>query len=329
MADANSDQGNSWWGWGLSIAQTVAATVQEKGSEILEVYKEDINEFTSIISSDAQTVIGAVNEALPQGENIVTQGLTSLTDGLSAVGEYAGQQITYLAGEETYEVVTTGISSLTDGINAVADLAEQKISYYTGDWNEKQQQPTLETDRTTFEKDPDDPLFQEWKKDFEWSKKNEEINLILGNHPAIMSIYQELVPEQMSPQDFWERYFFKTMKFKQQEEKKALILEKVQLLENESLSEWGDDLEEEQPTNTTKTEAPTEAVGGNTTTTQPETQVPENETNPETKPAEENPAEEPRSEAPAEQKEPVAEAQEATKPTQQKGPEDDDWLDWG
>jgi len=200
---------DSWWGWGASLAASVvetaasvAETVQETGSEILNVYKEDLEEFTNIVAQDTKNLLDQNESGIT---NIVSQGT---------------------------DIVSFGLSSLTDGINAVSEYAEQQLTYLTEEWEKNE--------RNTFEQEPDDPRFLEWRKNFEWVEKKEEIFVILGNNPSIMAIYQELVPDQISSKDFWERYFFKIQMSNEEKKKEQNLLERTKVLEPQSLDDWGD-----------------------------------------------------------------------------------------
>jgi len=63
-----------------------------------------------------------------------------------------------------------------------------------------------------------------WKTTFDLNQHKSETQSILSNNSEIFLIYSRLVPESISPQDFWERYFYRLKIQKEEEEKRIALL---------------------------------------------------------------------------------------------------------
>jgi len=223
----------SWWGWGSSIVQSVAETVAETGSEILTVYKEDLTEFGASVANDAQALLEQVRDpnAVNEISEMVTQSLSTITETITeSVGELAD--------------VSQGLSSLSESIAVATEYAEQHLASFENWVVDANTVP----DNEALEQPIDSEEFREWRKTFDYESKQEELNTILGNNPEILNIYNDLVPEQISSQDFWERYFFNAKRIQENEATKARILEQTKGLELTELDDWGDlDTQADQP----------------------------------------------------------------------------------
>lgn len=245
---------NSWWGWGSNLIKTVAETVQETGTEILQVYKEDFTELSTIVAEDSKSLIETVQTQVQQhGVHVPidSDNLKQLvSDGLTAVGEFAGNQIHLL--KEDYVETQAWIVEKMDNFEAEETYA-------------------------------DDKEYLEWQKTFVWTEHKDDIQQILGKNPTIMNVYQELVPGEISPSDFWSRYYYKLHLTKQEETKRTKLIQKstsFNIVNDMGWDDGGDFLDDEEPEiNSESNNKPSELDEGKSEVPTEEKVVSENEPN--------------------------------------------------
>eukprot|EP01126_Amoeba_proteus_P056940 TRINITY_DN7216_c0_g1_i1.p1 TRINITY_DN7216_c0_g1~~TRINITY_DN7216_c0_g1_i1.p1 ORF type:complete len:190 (-),score=41.47 TRINITY_DN7216_c0_g1_i1:389-958(-) len=169
----------------MSYLQSVKEQATQGVSEIIGAYKEDLEEFGSVLAEDSLDVLGNVGF---EPSSVLSNRLT--------------------------EGVVASINNIKDGILAVEAFAEDQLSALL----EESSDDRLEYLQSDIEaQDPtEDPEFLQWLSSFDWSTKQEEINQLLENE-QILHIHTDLVPQNLTEREFWERYYFVTG---QREEKK-------------------------------------------------------------------------------------------------------------
>jgi len=103
----------------------------------------------------------------------------------------------------------------------------------------------LQQDPNTFT-EPEDQEFLNWQSTFNLNQHKSEIEAILSTNSEIFLIYSRLVPESISPQDFWERYYYR-LKLQKEEEERKIALLKGKAPEVTQLT-WDDSFEEDKST---------------------------------------------------------------------------------
>jgi len=123
------------------------------------------------------------------------------------------------------EGVTTGITKITEGLKNISQIT----NYLTSPEEESDialRLKKLQQDPSTFNSEPEDPEFIAWKQSYDWNEKKEETQHILATNKEIFNTYSQLVPKLLSPQDFWERYYYRVKVLNEEEEKRAALLKR-------------------------------------------------------------------------------------------------------
>jgi len=126
------------------------------------------------------------------------------------------------------EGVTTGISKITEGLASIN--ITQIANYLTSQEEESDialRLKKLQQDPNTFNSEPEDAEFIEWKQTFDWNIKKDETQHILATNKEIFNTYSQLVPKLLSPQEFWERYYYRIKVLNDEEEKRAALLKRA------------------------------------------------------------------------------------------------------
>jgi len=217
MSDTNS---TSWWNWGTGVI----SSVKQASEQIYNVYKDDLSQFQTTVVEDTKKLIAENKELLDRnGAAVITNKLA--------------------------EGVTTGISKITSGIANIdiSNLTSYLSSTQTQESDLAIRIKKLQQDPQTYDQVPDDPTFVAWKTKFDWSTKKEETQQILASNKEIMELYTQLVPSIISPQEFWERYYYR-LKVAQDEFQKREALLKRATVQATSVNEltWDDFDDEKQ-----------------------------------------------------------------------------------
>jgi hypothetical protein len=211
------------WGWGgfFSNLSTQAAS-------LVEEYVSDIKEFGSTISHDTSAAIESVAHRVESAASNATtdgvaaplanikSGVTSFVSGMSEMAQGVVQEL----GE--IQIPSASPSEASTGLST-AQLQEKLSS-------------------------ADEIAFQQWMASFDVESKKGEISQLLAHNSSVLSLFQQLVPNDLSHEEFWGRYFFKLDQAAKKEEQRAAILSKTKLMASK-LSEpefsWDDDDSEE------------------------------------------------------------------------------------
>lgn len=96
--------------------------------------------------------------------------------------------------------------------------------------------------------------FKEWMATFKLEERQTDISQLLANNSAVQSLYQQLVPNELTLEEFWGRYFFKLDQEAKKEEYRAALLSKTKAMASrlsESEFSWDDQDQETQPSQET------------------------------------------------------------------------------
>jgi len=185
----------------------------------LSVYKEDLIQFKDIVAKDTKKIIDENKEFLEK------EGAAGIKNKLT-------------------EGVSNGINIITESI---ANFDITKITNFTStqdletDLDKRIKQ--LQQDPNTFT-EPEDQEFLNWQSTFDLNQHKSEIEAILSTNSEIFLIYSRLVPESISPQDFWERYYYRLKLQKEDEERKIALLKAPEVTQ----LTWDDSFEEDKST---------------------------------------------------------------------------------
>lgn len=97
----------------------------------------------------------------------------------------------------------------------------------------------LNEEEKNSENQKNDEEFEKWCEKFQLSSKSSETSQILSTNSVIFELYQSLVPNELSPEDFWARYYFKYNQALQKETKRLEVLSKAEnVYKQEELFSW-------------------------------------------------------------------------------------------
>ena len=88
--------------------------------------------------------------------------------------------------------------------------------------------------------------YTRWMETYNGEKHVEEISTLLSNNASIKALFTQLVPSELSEQEFWGRYFFKVERAQKKEERRLVLLDKTKQIATEMSNVdfgWDDDLE--------------------------------------------------------------------------------------
>ncbi|XP_077497277.1 BSD domain-containing protein 1-like isoform X1 [Amblyomma americanum] len=193
----NPDEGTPWWNSWLQ-------TAKDKSSTAYEFFKRDLTEFSSTVQQDTAQAVSStaafVRDKLKlDGENSVTskakEGLTSLIGSISE------------ALSPTWDPADDELSVIHD--NEVHPVDRWQACLHS-----------ILVDRNTYCHEPDSPpeVYETWLETFNMNDHKDEIAEILLNHAEVQGLYDELVPNAVSHEEFWQRYFFRAFQLWQAEE---------------------------------------------------------------------------------------------------------------
>eukprot|EP01116_Phalansterium_solitarium_P019035 TRINITY_DN5206_c1_g1_i1.p1 TRINITY_DN5206_c1_g1~~TRINITY_DN5206_c1_g1_i1.p1 ORF type:complete len:336 (+),score=95.30 TRINITY_DN5206_c1_g1_i1:85-1092(+) len=181
-----SGSGGSWWGGFVNMVKTQAETV-------VNVYKEDLQEFTKTIKDDTKDVI---QKTAASEENIASQ-------------------------------ITTGISGLLGLQQGKGSKGSKDATVIAADRHHSRLLG-LQSELSTFCTDPTDAEeYAEWQKTFAINEKTDEISRLLTSNEKTREIHTKVVPLAVTYNDFWTRYYFKAHKLEQEEERRLALMKRA------------------------------------------------------------------------------------------------------
>jgi hypothetical protein len=214
-----------------------------KAASLVDAYVEEIKEFGTTISHDTSAAIDAVTEraanvSAPSRESLhlneISQGITTFMSG-----------VTQLA-----QGVATELSELSPDRSSSPGPSADSASFTAAQLQEKMNtQDELE--------------FREWLKSFDLASKSTETASLLASNSSIFTLHQQLVPGDLSSEEFWGRYYYKLEQAAKKEEKRLQLLDKTKKHLASPLDEsefsW-DELDETDTTNATSSQTTTTAT---------------------------------------------------------------------
>lgn len=190
-----------------------------KALEMANAYKKDFEEFGSTFSSETSGIIEKVSTTA----KTITK---SLSEGDNSI-------------DESFEKLQKGVVAIKENILSLVDDISSTIS--------KQNNDDVDSNFDTNVNDIEDKEeFYEWLKNFKLESKAEDISNLLSSNQGINDLYRNLVPDTLTPQEFWGRYYFKLQQSQLKEQKRIELMEKAEkMIKLEDDIEWDNDKDEE------------------------------------------------------------------------------------
>jgi len=208
-----------------SSSQSWWGWIQDTGAAAASALKEDLQEVASTVSADTSHVAEVASESAFHKVSEVSAYL----DHIDEATEVQGVQ--------------------EDGPERVRQT-----------WL-LQPQRQLRCEKTTFTVDPaasaDAMMYVEWLEvEFVFVDRTEEMKELLRESPEMLKLHLQLVPEHLSNDTFWTRYFWQCRKLELDAERRAALVERAVHEAEEEEEGWGDWEEDEPivPTHVTNTQ---------------------------------------------------------------------------
>ncbi|XP_055390421.1 BSD domain-containing protein 1-A-like [Condylostylus longicornis] len=185
---SNSSGGGSWWGSWINSAK-------EKTSTVFEAVKNDLDELSHVISTQASTVGAAIENTLKFDEN-TDVSLGTVKKSLSSFfGQVTDALIpSLLEYDETETILITH-----DGLITLSGFPKHLAE--------------LQNNDKTYTEAPEPELKQQYRRWMEVIEQDQFTQDRLAKHLTGSEIlndkYISLVPDKVSHMDFWQRYLFK------------------------------------------------------------------------------------------------------------------------
>lgn len=174
------------------------------------------------------------------------------------------RQAASLAEEYIEDIKEFGTTIKTDTEKALESVSQEfgtnTSSTARSSDNSSSAQPAFKIDINV----KDEEAFREFMKNFDLSLKKSEIASLLASNTAVHALYQQLVPTEVSADEFWGRYFWKNEENAKKEQTRLQLLNKTKALAtkmSEDEFKWDDDEEDEKEvTQEQPTQATSEVV---------------------------------------------------------------------
>jgi len=196
----------------------IVDTIKSKSDQMVNIYKEDLKEFSNSLLGDTSTILSTqldnVKQYIPASATAVLEGLQENNSNTTSP-------------RNTTTTTTTNTTTSPSSFLGKSNLLKSSLSFFTSEPGDIQE-------------------FELWCRDFgEIDSHSLEINTILSGDEAIKSLYLQYVPSKATHQQFWLKYFYKQYKSRKEEERRKLILEQVSKDEEIGWDDDDDDEEEE------------------------------------------------------------------------------------
>eukprot|EP00466_Bigelowiella_natans_P000453 jgi/Bigna1/84933/estExt_fgenesh1_pg.C_10409 len=238
----------SWWGIVSQVSDSVskhaavvsssvskhAAVVVEQGTAALQSAQEDLKEFASTLSNETveikeemQDQLEKVTEKLkispdknPDSNDIKEKdsnsigGLGALSDNIEKMGGFLSQ------------LLPNSNKQPTSKKQKDAMLRKVPLSQTPGE----AKLMLMRSTRTSYTENPTDTKFKEYLNAFGSKHENElkeEVLDTLNNEEDVRGFYTSLVPDTVTDQEFWARYFFRVKMLQKEEERRKFLLARL------------------------------------------------------------------------------------------------------
>jgi len=227
---------SSWWGTATSWYDSAVKKleeVEEKLDEKLDVWvdsakkkieetnefmRRDMGEFAQAVKQDASKIVNSTAEQLNINLNLEEAGeKTRIVT--SQIGSFINKVVEKVAPQMPDDDEENLLVGTRKGVKTL-DAYQTKIFH-------------LQTNPETYLTGADDE--DEYKKfceNFSIDENKEELSGIMLDFKEVRSIYTKLVPDAVTHEDFWRRYFYKKSLIQKAEERRALLAERVDKLNN-------------------------------------------------------------------------------------------------
>lgn len=236
--EEDTSLGYDWLSFGGPWSSGWLKSAKEKTFNTLELVKKDLTEFGDAVASEATAIAANTVESVKQQAQNLQQIVTpvfaedekesegkvvknvdkQLTDEhvQSTNSGWKLPQVSEIANNAWVKTLVKTVKSIaqeetTTDEDQITEIISPKFCARDKLCLPNHLLYAIQTDRQTYISSPegDEQLFLMWQEEFDEEAHDKEMNSLLSNCPRMREIYQELVPQEVSSSDFWERYFYK------------------------------------------------------------------------------------------------------------------------
>ncbi|MCO5588549.1 hypothetical protein L7F22_042506 [Adiantum nelumboides] len=240
--------------WGLG---SLVKSLTSKSEGIIQAYRKDLEEFGSGLKKESQLIAEVAAYAVKDLPTSLETGAYKAQESIESVGQVVevfsssvwrgtadliaqGKEVVLRMDEDEGSVpvgVTPSSSLLSRYDSASVPISAGKYSRFEA------QVRAMQHDSSTYCDEPSDLVdYTAWKSTFSLTDKKQDIDALVVANTFFQELLLRFVPDVVSEDIFWTRYFYRLHKLQQTEEARADLVKRASALEEEDLS-W--DIEEE------------------------------------------------------------------------------------
>lgn len=241
--------------WGLG---GLMKSITSKSEGILQSYRKDLEEFGSGLKKETQIIAEVAVHAVKDLPTSLETGAFLAQESIESVGQVVedfsssvwrgtadliaqGKEVVLRIDEdESFAPIAAASSSspsLSRYDNVPVPISGGKYSRFEA------QVRAMQHDSSTYCDEPGDLAdYMAWKSTFSLPDKKQNIETLVAENTFLQELLLRFVPDVVSEETFWTRYFYRLHKLQQTEEARADLVKRASALEDEDLS-W--DTEEE------------------------------------------------------------------------------------
>lgn len=241
--------------WGLG---GLMKSITLKSEGILQSYRKDLEEFGSGLKKETQIIAEVAAHAVKDLPTSLETGAFLAQESIESVGQVVedfsssvwrgtadliaqGKEAVLRIDEDESFAPTDSASSSSPSLsrydNVPVPVSGGKYSRFEA------QVRAMQHDGSTYCDEPGDLAdYAAWKSTFSLPDKKHDIETLVAENTFLQELLLRFVPDVVSEETFWTRYFYRLHKLQQTEEARADLVKRASALEEEDLS-W--DTEEE------------------------------------------------------------------------------------
>jgi BSD domain len=206
-------------------------TVKAKGTELVQVVSQDLEEFTTTIREDTVEVLDRViheDEAANEEKANEEEEKQEKEEEVQVPCDYHDNE------QDAFDKVKNAFSQFFNEYETPEDgSSSSSSSSSSSPSSEVMDRETLllhelQHDQGTYVLAPIEvEEFAEFSAQFDVQSRTEEISSLLASDQVVRQLHSMLVPDKVAYVDFWKRYFFRLARFRQAQQRRARLLERA------------------------------------------------------------------------------------------------------
>lgn len=207
-------------------------TLTTKSESVIETYRRDLKEFGSGLKKEIEVAHGS---------------LENVSHAIDELGSSVMKGTAQIISQGKDAILSVDLESDSD--NNPSNYSTQQSLNSKPYSRFEAQLRAIQGEEGTYCEEPEDlDDYNRWKSGFDLEEKGEEIEGLLEENGAMVSVYKRVVPNSVDNETFWCRYFYRVYKLKQAQDVRTNLVKRAISREDEELS-WdvddGDAEEEE------------------------------------------------------------------------------------